>query len=254
VTTVNTHSNDRKPSRRSFTRSIATWTVGLPLLSSLAGAQQKSRQPSYHHVAQVTKPTIVPCDSEGGTLPHEPPIGIEGGSLIVDVPKTNKISVVSSVPDDDRPYKHTLGSARYLGIQEAKVVTRAARRVFYTRYQLPLNAKYQLRIWLVQLKPLGAGNELEDQYENIASGAKPSLVLKPTGSQIETTHPLRDVGLSHKHNVPYRYEYPPHGRHFRIGRWQITDDMGNVVKNDSGTPFNGEGHDSYQIYIGFYHV
>jgi hypothetical protein len=234
---------------------MAASALAFPVFASSAVSQEQQTDKSKQK-EKDNKPTRVPCQPEGGIAPHEPPIGFEGGSLIIDVPKTNKIDVITTVPSDDRPHKHTLGSANYTGIQEVKVLTRIANGFpSYTRYELPLvtgPSPYQLRIWLVQLKR--DSGDLEDQYEAIASGAKPHLLLKPTSPQIETQHRLNQLGFSHKPHVPYRYEYPSFGKHFRIGQWQITDSAGTIVKDEAGNRFEGKEFEQYNIYVSFYHA
>ena len=252
---MSTNSDDSdRPSRRSFTKLMAASALAVPVFTSNAVSQKQKTDKSAPN-GKVAKPTRVPCDEEGGISPHEPPIGFEGGSLIIDVPESNKIDVITTVPGDDRPHKHKLGSVTYTGIDEVKVLTRAANGVpFYATYQLPLvpvTSPYQLRIWLVQLKR--DSGDMEDQYEAIASGAKPHLLLKHTSPQIETQHRLNQLGFSHKHNIPYRYEYPSFGKHFRIGQWQITDTAGVIVKDDDGNRFEGKGHEQYSLYISFFH-
>ena len=254
---MSTNSDDSdRPSRRNFNKLIAASALGFPVFATNAASQEKTTEKLAPRESDTRVPTILPCDPPGGTSPHEPPIGFNGGSLIIDVPRSNMIEVITNVPGDDRPHKHTLGTAAYTGIQEVKVLTRAVNGIpSYARYLLPLTpvtTPFQLRLWLVQLRR--DGGELENQYEPLAAGARPHLLLKHTRPQIETQHRLNQLGFSHKHHVPYRYEYPRFGRHFRIGQWQITNEAGVVVTDGAGNRFEGREHDSYDLYVSFYHA
>ncbi|MBV8855691.1 MAG: hypothetical protein JOZ02_01905 [Acidobacteria bacterium] len=182
---------------------------------------------------------------------HEPPIGFNDGSLVIDLPRSAEISQVNNVSGDPRPFKHIFRATNFTGIEEVRVLTRPrAARPFFVIYQLPQASTFQLRLWLVQLKQQQATQD-EDDYE--ATTMEPQLILRPTSPQIEAVVKLHDGGLSHKHSVPRRFDVPPFARHFHIGKWAITDAAGNVVTDAGGHPFSGNGDDSYELFVSFYH-
>jgi hypothetical protein len=237
-------------SRRRFSKSIIASLMAAPLVSSLSSCKAK-REPL---------PSIKRCEGNVSDFPHEPPIGVsDGGSLIIEVPEHNKIlTPVQNVPGDARPFKHILGTANFTSIQEVRALKRPkSQRPSFVIYSLLPDPKFQLRIWLAHLS-INSGT-LEDQYESVPDGTEPHLILKPTSPQIETQGQLQDatnVVMSHKTSVPYRYQYPQAAdeRHFRIGKWQITDDKGTVVQDADGNLFQSDtDSDSYELFVSFNH-
>jgi len=241
------------PSRRGVIKSILGATIASVFFSSPSNAQRHGKasgSSSKPQARKIKRPTRLACEPAGSPEPHEPPIGLNGGSLTLDIPNSNKIVFSGPMPNDPRPYKQVLGTATYTGIEEDRVLTRPrSQRPFFNRYQLPFNPRYQLRIWLVNLKN-DSGND-EDLYESL--GAESSLLLRLDPPQIETEEKLKELGKSHKHSVPLRYEYP-RPKHFHIGKWQITDNTGKVVTDILGNRFEGIGDDSYDLFVSFYHT
>jgi hypothetical protein len=242
-------------SRRSFTKWLMASLVAAPVVANLLSCRRPSQTETAPPSPQATPPTrlpaIVECTGGVSTKPHEPPIGFsDGGSLIIDIPESNRISF--GMGSGPRPHNHTLGTANYTSIQEVGVLTRPTDEhpPFFALYRLPPNPTYQLRLWLVQLED--PPSQHQNNYEE--PGDEPQLILRATAPHIETERQLGRERVSHKVSVPLRHDYPTPGRHFHIGKWQITEADGTIVKDASTQKlFQGEGDDSYEIYVTFNH-
>jgi hypothetical protein len=243
-------------SRRGFTKSLVATLAATPAIIGLAACKSDSDQRQAALASATPSPNQLPrkapcAATTAGIEPHEPPIGFYDGSLVLNVPVSDRL--VFSNSGTVRSFKAAFEKANYTSIQEVRVLTRpGAGRPFLVRYQLPPNPVYQLRIWLVQLDAASGGGALQNEY--VSPGAEPQLILKATAPHLETEAKLVDAGYSHKASTPLRYDYPALARHFHIGKWQISDDEG-VPVQDVVTEelFQDQGHDSYEIFVSFNH-
>ncbi len=243
-------------SRRGFTKSLIATLASAPGIIGLAACKNNSNQKQLALTSATPSPNQLPrkapCAAPTlGIEPHEPPIGFYDGSLVLNVPVSDRL--VFSTSGAIRSFKATFERANYTSIQEVRVLTRPqSGRPFLVRYQLPPNPVYQLRIWLVQLDAGSGGGALQNEYAS--PGADPQLILKATAPHIETEAQLVDAGYSHKASTPLKYEYPALARHFHIGKWQISDDEGVPVQDVvSEELFQDQGHDSFEIFVSFNH-
>jgi hypothetical protein len=201
----------------------------------------------------VTIPTICRNDLDEVSEPHEPPIGLEGGSLYM----SWNLQIIESTTNqaDPRPYKYVLAdSSRRRGdVAVVKILTeRNDGQVSFARYLLPQATGAHVLIWLQKL--ISDPSEYPPRYENRPTDAQ--ILIRGDNLFIETDRRLNAPYATYKLGRRHGYAHPGYERHFRIAAWAIVDETGHVVHENNdpfGRAFNDSGDDGYYLYIYFHH-
>jgi hypothetical protein len=199
----------------------------------------------------VMLPTICLNDRlPSGLEPHEPPMGLEDGSLTVTWNKRLVLNDQSS--DDPRPFKYVAEDASPGSVAVVRVQTEQDDgHVLFTRYIIPASFGAQLLIWLQQLTVSSPADQ--PVFENKTN--QPQILLRGNSLIVmETDKPFTAFDTFKEHR-PFGFQHPGYFRHFRIAAWAIVDSSGRIVNENNdplGTPFSAIGQDGYHIYVSFH--
>lgn len=203
---------------------------------------------------------------------HEPPIGVGEGSTFFDLPNPITLSnPISVVGDPYFTYRFLRASgAAYTRILKITVLTEGGSDnpesqmrggVSFCTYEFPETEaspglKVELRLWLEYVR-----------FNNPSSVGDPDIVVsvgriqgKTDGGSIRTKVFLGNRLRSEKQKRTYRHLHPspqvapiPDFRQsYRVHKWAITDERGNVVALN-GKKLEAANDDMYYFYLTFDH-
>lgn len=228
-------------SRRSFNASVAAALISTPF--AFAAAQENRRNDDCKYVSPLL---TQPCPSPAGpqTEPHEPPIGFDNGSLVVEcVEKMHREGSVATAP---RKHLYDFESYSYGHMTRLEVITEYDFYYTYDCYQLkdtPRIEAPKLKIWLQRLKEPVSEGEYPWMEEDILPNKEPHVLLRyqpleqfPSfeGAVIESDKRFGDVKKGYKSQQTFKHNHKGYGRTFRIGRWML------VNGDRSATPLAGD--------------
>src|SRR5258708_7404950 len=125
-------------------------------------------------VTLIAVPEICNCDTEDPHEPHEPPMGLDGGSLFIHFPDNIRQDRIA--PGDPRPYKYVLRTKVYGTVGFVRVITEVNNgKLSFLKYSVPEAMGCQLQIWLHQLKETPSTG-LPFEYE--ARTVEPQVLIK----------------------------------------------------------------------------
>ena len=234
-----------KTSRRTFTKSVAAALAITPFTSSSITGQERREIPGFCQ-ENPDSPWVGTCGELGvpQSEPHEPPIGVEGGSLTMECEEKMHREDAALTPP--RKYLYDFENYTYGHIRRLEVVTEYDSVFTYHCYKL--NVDYitspKLQIWLQRLRKL---DEVEEGgYPWIVSDIDPTtephilFTYRPIdeperldGAVIESDKKLGDVKKGFKKEQMFKHKHNGYGEtHFRIGRWRVINGDGSFLAGD----------------------
>ncbi|HEX5731259.1 MAG TPA: hypothetical protein VF131_00380 [Blastocatellia bacterium] len=190
---------------------------------------------------------------------HIPPVGITGGSLQIEV----KDELFRQQGTASRPHNRVATNIgdheQYLAIFRVWVITEVVRQIgqaFPARftdyfYLLPRHLNAQLRLWLQRLNPDEPLNTNREPDVIIRGGFEISGPRQTLSIEIDQDLELRP---RHSPTRPKKYTRGVPDREFRIGKWAITDPVGNVIQDQHGNNMEAQGDDNYIFQVAFYDI
>lgn len=203
-------------------------------------------------VTDVSAPEVSNCDAPDVFEPHEPPIGLSGGSFDMQVPDNIRESQL--VPADSRPYKYVLRDEAYGPLSIVRAITELDDGKFnFTRYVVPAAMGCKLLIWIHQLKEIPTTG-LPFEYE--PRRFEPQITIKGGPFLLETDRQLQGSTETFKFHRRFAYKHPGYQRQFRIAGWAIVDSNNSLVhENNDPTKreFQAFDQDGLKLYVSFHH-
>jgi hypothetical protein len=242
-------------SRRQFTKVIASAAVALPIVACKSdntnNATVASTPPAKNCELQEADGNGFSSVTWARKPPedHIPPMGIVGGSLVID--STNIFKETASgggtwTYDEESSLPN---NKRYGNIEGVTIITEALSVPYLThRYYNAFQPGTKLWIWYQNIKATASGDDTD--FDNI--GAEPDMKLNggkgADGFRIVIARKKFDYEKSHRKNRPHRYRHVNIGgeRHFRIGKYQFLSATNQILFEDNGA-------DNYRIYLEFGH-
>lgn len=224
-----------KTSRRDFTKTIAAALVAAPVVASMAA--RGDSKPSDGAPSPQPSPTTK-AEGDAGDRSHGPPIIIDDGSLVIDLPDELHNDTSGTILARKRVTKGINTHIAFI-----QVVTEREKVVETVRYPTSgdLASGHRLRISL-DMKP-----------DNSSTGDRVVSLIIVSGSpySIESTKKLKDKEQSNKKFRPHRHKFPETaGYKISIGKWEL-------LPNASETPVHsGENNGSiasFRILVTFSH-
>ena len=160
----------------------------------------------YADESSVQLPQICDRDIDSIHDPHEPPIGLGGGSLYVSWHR--RLALGTQGPSSDpRPFKYRLADplVQYRSVAVMRILTeRGDGTARFKRYILPRAVGAQVLIWLHQLE--WGSNTYPAVYE--PQSAEAQILIKGDPLLIESDQPLRLSSGTYKNSRPFGFEHP----------------------------------------------
>jgi hypothetical protein len=228
-------------SRRSFNKSVAAALISTPF--AFAAAQEGRRAEDCKYVSPLLNK---PCPNSVGPQgePHEPPIGFDSGSLVLEC--VEKMHREGSVAVPPRKHLYDFKSYSYGHMVRLEIVSEYNLYYTYDCYELKdvtgIEAP-KLKIWLQRLKNLDDLGEGEYPWieDDILPNTEPHVLVRyrpleeyPSfeGAVIESDKRFGDVKKGYKSEETFKHNHRGYGKRFRIGRWMLV--------NKDGTPLAGD--------------
>jgi hypothetical protein len=233
-------------SRRSFSKSVAAALITAPFALSSVRGQERRAIRGQCQPTPLSPLLRTPCSHLGTpqSEPHEPPIGVGGGSLTMECEE--RMHREGSVNTPPRRYLYDFENYTYGQMRRLEVVTEYESVFTYHCYKLNVAGvtSPKLMIWLQRLRKLGEGEE--GGYPWIESDIDPTtephvfFTYRPTDTQeafegavIESDKKFGDIKKGFKGGETFKHKHEGYGKtRFRIGRWRIINGDGSVLAGD----------------------
>jgi hypothetical protein len=231
-----------KPSRRVFSKSVATALILAPLTISSTCRKPKDKCPELGSPEE----------------PHEPPIIIGGGSLRMECEKIMKR--VSDINVPPRMHLYRFGEYQnyhYGKMVRLEVITEYERLFTHDCYPLDDLSTPTLKIWLqryqsnaweaADIDPQRTDSHIYMRYQQAQAQGQTF-----DEAVLETDKEFGAPQLGFKLDVTYKHAHAGYGAnvHFRIGRWQLLDGASVVQQGVVGPRSLSTGSGPVQV-LGF---
>ena len=231
---MNTNSPDsRRPSRRTFAKSVAGALVMAPFAladtrgqEGTASSQDRCQEPKY----------VDACPKLGDVqVPHEPPIGISGGSFTMEC--ENPMHRAEAVNHRPRKHLYKFKNVYYGTMLRLEVITEYEKLFTYECYPLGTEYAPQLKIWLQRF----SGTHWVADDIDVSKTDAHVLISYTSYAQfnrsfytpvVETDKIFGPIQKGFKLEPTFKH---PHSGyfgypHFRIGRWRLVRGNGSVIQ------------------------
>jgi hypothetical protein len=225
-----------KPSRRVFSKSVATALILAPLTISSTCRKPKDKCPELGSPAE----------------PHEPPIIIGGGSLTMECEKPMIREQIQITIPPPRMYLYKFDAYRYGKMVRLEVITEYEKLFTYECHPLADLSSPTLKVWLqryqsnaweaADIDPQRTDSHLYLRYHQVQAANRNFDEAK-----LETDKEFGAPQLGYKLLPTYKHAHAGYGAnvHFRIGRWQLLEGTSVVQQGVVGpreVTGSGSGH------------